>query len=59
MKVACCGAFCLLGESDIIIIASDTATFFDPHITYGMTTLWAARGEETFSTQSQKKWWLR
>ena len=56
MKVACCGAFCLLGESDIIIIASDTATFFDPHITHGMTTLWAARGEETFSTQSQKKW---
>jgi len=34
--MACGGAFYLLGESDIII-ASDTATFFDPHVTYGMT----------------------
>jgi enoyl-CoA hydratase/carnithine racemase len=34
--MACGGAFYLLGESDIII-ASDNATFFDPHVTYGMT----------------------
>ena len=34
--MACGGAFYLLGEADIII-ASDTATFFDPHVTYGMT----------------------
>src|SRR5580704_11192406 len=34
--MACGGAFYLLGESDIII-AADTATFFDPHVTYGMT----------------------
>jgi enoyl-CoA hydratase/carnithine racemase len=34
--MACGGAFYLLGESDIII-ASETATFFDPHVTYGMT----------------------
>ena len=29
------GAFYLLGESDFII-ASENATFFDPHVTYGM-----------------------
>ena len=34
--IACGGAFYLLGEADIII-ASETATFFDPHVTYGMT----------------------
>jgi enoyl-CoA hydratase/carnithine racemase len=34
--MACGGAFYLLGESDIII-AAETATFFDPHVTYGMT----------------------
>lgn len=33
--LACGGAFYLLGESDIII-ASDNASFFDPHVTYGM-----------------------
>ena len=33
--MACGGAFYLLGESDFII-ASETATFFDPHVTYGM-----------------------
>jgi enoyl-CoA hydratase/carnithine racemase len=33
--IACGGAFYLLGECDIII-AADTATFFDPHVTYGM-----------------------
>ncbi len=36
--IACGGAFYLLGESDIII-ASRTATFFDPHVTYGMTAV--------------------
>ena len=30
------GAFYMLGESDIII-CSEAATFFDPHVTYGMT----------------------
>ncbi len=34
--MACAGAFYLLGESDIII-AAEHATFFDPHVTYGMT----------------------
>jgi enoyl-CoA hydratase/carnithine racemase len=34
--IACGGAFYLLGESDIILAAS-SATFFDPHVTYGMT----------------------
>ena len=33
--IACGGAFYMLGEADIII-ASETATFFDPHVTYGM-----------------------
>ena len=32
------GAFYLLGEVDIII-ASDDATFFDPHVTYGMAAV--------------------
>jgi enoyl-CoA hydratase/carnithine racemase len=33
--IACGGAFYLLGECDILI-AAETATFFDPHVTYGM-----------------------
>lgn len=33
--MACGGAFYLLGEVDFII-AADHATFFDPHVTYGM-----------------------
>lgn len=33
--IACGGAFYMLGEVDIII-AADHATFFDPHVTYGM-----------------------
>lgn len=34
--MACGGAFYLLGECDIILASAD-ATFFDPHVTYGMT----------------------
>lgn len=34
--MACGGAFYMLGETEFII-ASDDATFFDPHVTYGMT----------------------
>ncbi len=34
--MACGGAFYILGEVDVII-ASQNATFFDPHVTYGMT----------------------
>ena len=34
--MACGGAFYLLGEVEFVI-ASDAATFFDPHVTYGMT----------------------
>ncbi len=33
--MACGGAFYMLGEADFII-AADHATFFDPHVTYGM-----------------------
>lgn len=33
--MACGGAFYLLAESDVII-AAEHATFFDPHVTYGM-----------------------
>lgn len=33
--MACGGAFYLLGECDILIAAED-ATFFDPHVSYGM-----------------------
>jgi enoyl-CoA hydratase/carnithine racemase len=33
--IACGGAFYMLGEVDFII-AAETATFFDPHVTYGM-----------------------
>jgi enoyl-CoA hydratase/carnithine racemase len=35
--MACAGGLYLLGESDIII-AADHATFFDPHVTYGMVS---------------------
>jgi enoyl-CoA hydratase/carnithine racemase len=35
--MACAGGFYLLGESDIIV-AADSATFFDPHVTYMMTS---------------------
>jgi enoyl-CoA hydratase/carnithine racemase len=34
--LACAGAFYLLGEVEFIISA-DHATFFDPHVTFGMT----------------------
>ncbi|MHB8289702.1 MAG: enoyl-CoA hydratase/isomerase family protein [Acidimicrobiales bacterium] len=34
--MACGGAFYMLGEADFII-AAEHATFFDPHVTYGMT----------------------
>lgn len=34
--IACGGAFYMLGEVEFII-AADSATFFDPHVTYGMT----------------------
>ncbi|MFL6204331.1 MAG: enoyl-CoA hydratase/isomerase family protein [Acidimicrobiales bacterium] len=33
--MACGGAFYLLGEADVLI-AAEHATFFDPHVTYGM-----------------------
>lgn len=36
--MACGGAFYLLGECDIII-AAEHATFFDPHVTYGMASV--------------------
>lgn len=36
--MACGGAFYLLSEADIVI-ASDHATFFDPHVTYGMSAV--------------------
>ena len=34
--IACGGGFYMLGEVEFII-AADHATFFDPHVTYGMT----------------------
>lgn len=37
--MACGGAFYLLGEVDILI-AADHATFFDPHVTYGMPAVY-------------------
>lgn len=37
--MACGGAFYLLGEADFII-ASEHATFFDPHLTYGMPAVY-------------------
>jgi enoyl-CoA hydratase/carnithine racemase len=36
--MACGGGFYLLGESDIII-AADSATFFDPHVSFTMTAV--------------------
>jgi len=36
--MACGGAFYMLGEVEFIISA-DHATFFDPHVTYGMTAV--------------------
>ena len=35
--MACGGAFYMLGEVEFIV-AADHATFFDPHVTYGMPT---------------------
>ena len=35
--MACGGAFYMLGEVEFIV-AADHATFFDPHVTYGMTS---------------------
>ncbi|MCA1831182.1 MAG: enoyl-CoA hydratase/isomerase family protein [Actinomycetota bacterium] len=35
--MAAAGAFYMLGEVDIII-AAESATFFDPHVSYGMTS---------------------
>ncbi len=37
--MACGGAFYLLAEADIIL-AADHATFFDPHVTYGMAAVY-------------------
>ena len=34
--IACGGAFYMLGEVEFIV-AAEHATFFDPHVTYGMT----------------------
>jgi enoyl-CoA hydratase/carnithine racemase len=39
--MACGGAFYILGEVDIVI-AAEHATFFDPHVTYGMTMCFEA-----------------
>ncbi len=37
--ICCAGAFYLISESDIII-AAEHATFFDPHVTYGMAAVY-------------------
>ena len=37
--MACGGAFYMLGEVDFIVASTD-ATFFDPHVTYGMTAVY-------------------
>lgn len=37
--MACGGAFYILGEAEFII-ASDNATFFDPHVTHGMPAVY-------------------
>jgi enoyl-CoA hydratase/carnithine racemase len=37
--IACGGAFYMLSEADIII-SSDNATFFDPHVTYGLAAVY-------------------
>ncbi|MFJ4861483.1 MULTISPECIES: enoyl-CoA hydratase/isomerase family protein [unclassified Streptomyces] len=39
--MACGGAFYLLGEAEFLI-ASETATFFDPHTAYGMVSAYEA-----------------
>ncbi|MCX3061322.1 enoyl-CoA hydratase/isomerase family protein [Streptomyces beihaiensis] len=39
--MACGGAFYLLGEADFTV-ADETATFFDPHTTYGMVNAYEA-----------------
>ncbi|MFF5446798.1 enoyl-CoA hydratase/isomerase family protein [Streptomyces sp. NPDC012888] len=39
--MACGGAFYLLGESEFVVAAT-TATFFDPHTTYGMVSAYEA-----------------
>ncbi|KPI23239.1 Enoyl-CoA hydratase/isomerase [Actinobacteria bacterium OV450] len=39
--MACGGAFYLLGESEFIV-SSRTATYFDPHTTYGMVSAYEA-----------------
>ncbi|MEV6074055.1 enoyl-CoA hydratase/isomerase family protein [Streptomyces sp. NPDC052069] len=39
--MACGGAFYLLGEAEFVI-ASEDATFFDPHTTYGMVSAYEA-----------------
>ncbi|MER7808718.1 enoyl-CoA hydratase/isomerase family protein [Streptomyces sp900116325] len=39
--MACGGAFYLLGESEFVV-ASEEATFFDPHTTYGMVSAYEA-----------------
>jgi enoyl-CoA hydratase/carnithine racemase len=45
--MACGGAFYLLGQVDFIV-AADHATFFDPHVTYGMAAVFepALMGEK-------------
>ena len=37
--ICCGGAFYLIAECDIVI-AAETATFFDPHVTYGMAAVY-------------------
>ena len=37
--ICCAGAFYLVAECDIII-AAESATFFDPHVTYGMAAVY-------------------
>ncbi|MCJ1679167.1 enoyl-CoA hydratase/isomerase family protein [Streptomyces sp. APSN-46.1] len=39
--MACGGAFYILGEAEFLI-ASETASFFDPHTTYGMVSAYEA-----------------
>src|SRR6478752_4017170 len=39
--MACGGAFYLLGEAEFVV-ASEEATFFDPHTTYGMVSAFEA-----------------
>ncbi|GAA4914798.1 enoyl-CoA hydratase/isomerase family protein [Streptomyces coeruleoprunus] len=41
--MACGGAFYLLGEAEFVV-ASRSATFFDPHTTYGMVSAYEAIG---------------